>query len=249
MLKPFSELRERLLRAGVAPRHVRRYLGELADHFDDLRTEEERAGRSRTDAESAALNRLGGIDALARAMISQRQFQSLSARAAWAAFAITPVILLTMAYLVAGFILVTGWALFLPGSETPFVPVRGFAAIYFGVGRWIYFYAPVLIGWAIGLLAARQRSRAIWPAVGLLLIACIGGTTAVHTARTTSTSVGIGHFSGTSGSIHMDLANGAQLHNSLAGLPHVLLILALTAMPYLIWQLLWRFRHARSVSA
>ncbi len=29
MEKPFNELRERLLRAGVAPRHVRRYLSEL----------------------------------------------------------------------------------------------------------------------------------------------------------------------------------------------------------------------------
>src|SRR5438270_12767670 len=32
MAKPFHELRERLLRAGVPPRHVRRYLTELADH-------------------------------------------------------------------------------------------------------------------------------------------------------------------------------------------------------------------------
>src|ERR1700720_2457956 len=60
MAKPFHELRERLLRAGVAPRHVRRYLAELADHLADLRAEEEGAGRSRADAESAALVRLGG---------------------------------------------------------------------------------------------------------------------------------------------------------------------------------------------
>src|ERR1700730_5057535 len=63
MAKPFHELRERLLRAGVAPRHVRRYLAELADHLADLRAEEERAGA--LDAERAALARLGGIDALA----------------------------------------------------------------------------------------------------------------------------------------------------------------------------------------
>jgi hypothetical protein len=57
MVKPFNELRERLLRAGVAPRHVRRYLKELADHLADLTAEEERAGRSGADAESAALAR------------------------------------------------------------------------------------------------------------------------------------------------------------------------------------------------
>ncbi|MGO8720256.1 MAG: permease prefix domain 1-containing protein [Acidobacteriaceae bacterium] len=72
MPKPFYELRERLLRAGVVPRHVRRYLAELTDHLADLRAEEERAGRSRAEAESAALVRLGGIDDLSRAMIDQR---------------------------------------------------------------------------------------------------------------------------------------------------------------------------------
>src|SRR6266571_1398831 len=81
MAKPFHELRERLLRAGVTPRHVRRYLTELADHLADLRAEEERAGRSRADAESAALVRLGGVDNLAKAMIEQRQFQSWCVRA------------------------------------------------------------------------------------------------------------------------------------------------------------------------
>ena len=86
MAKPFNELRERLLRAGVAPRYVRRYLTELTDHLADLRAEEERAGRSRADAEAAALVRLGGMDDLAKAMIEQRQFQSWCVRAPWAMF-------------------------------------------------------------------------------------------------------------------------------------------------------------------
>ena len=94
MAKPLHELRERLLRAGVAPRHVRRYLTELSDHLADLRTEEERAGRSRADAESAAFVRLGGIDDLAKAMIEQRQFRSWSVRAPWAVFGLTPLLLL-----------------------------------------------------------------------------------------------------------------------------------------------------------
>jgi hypothetical protein len=45
----FDELRERLLRAGVAPRHVRRYLRELSEHLADLRAEEERAGKSTSE--------------------------------------------------------------------------------------------------------------------------------------------------------------------------------------------------------
>ena len=120
MAKPFNELRERLLRAGVAPRHVRRYLTELADHLADLRAEEERAGRSRAEAESAALVRLGGIDDLAKAMIEQRQFQSWCARAPWAMFGLAPLFLLAGAYFVACLYLWSGWKIFLPGADTPF---------------------------------------------------------------------------------------------------------------------------------
>src|SRR5438552_14580444 len=118
MAKPFHELRERSLRAGVAPRHVRRYLTELADHLADLRAEEERAGRSRADAESAALARLGGVDNLAKAMIEQRQFQSWCVRAPWAMFCLAPLCLLAGAYFVACVYLWFGWSIFLLGSYT-----------------------------------------------------------------------------------------------------------------------------------
>src|SRR5437763_14711778 len=113
MAKPFHELRERLLRAGVTPRHVRRYLTELADHLADLRAEEERAGRSRADEESAALARRGGVDILAKAMIEQRQFQSLCVRARRAMSCLVPLCRLPGIYFVACVYLVLGWKLFL----------------------------------------------------------------------------------------------------------------------------------------
>jgi len=91
MAEPFRELRERLLRAGVAPRHVRRYVNELSDHFADLTAEEQGAGRTRTEAERTALVRLGGMQNLANAMIEQRQFQSWSTRVPRVTFGIAPV--------------------------------------------------------------------------------------------------------------------------------------------------------------
>ena len=128
MAKPFleprnilrNELRERLLRAGVAPRHVGRYLAELADHLADLSREEESAGRSRADAETAALARLGTMDDLANAMTSQRNLQSWTARAPWAIFALAPFLSLAAAWTIALLILWTGWEMFLPGAATPF---------------------------------------------------------------------------------------------------------------------------------
>jgi hypothetical protein len=243
MAKRFHELRERLLRAGVAPRHVRRYLTELADHLADLRAEEERAGRSRADAESAALLRLGGMDDLAKAMIEQRQFQSWCVRAPWAMFGLGPVFLLGLVWCAALFVLWSGWQIFLPGADTPFGSRPGahrifeVANIYFQVDRLIYFAAPILVGWGIGLIAARQRFNAVWPTVGLVLIALMGGTAQVQASRT-AVPGGLGH-------IRMNFALGTSVQGIPDGLFHALVILALTVLPYLIW----RFQKAYSLFA
>jgi hypothetical protein len=236
MPKPFDELRERLLRAGIAPRYVRRYLSELADHLADMRAEEERSGRSRAEAERAALIRLGGIDELARAMIDQPQFQSWSARAPWATFGLAPLLLLAGAYVVALFILWSGWKMFLPGADTPFVRIHGFAILYFGFGKLVYFGAPILIGWGVGLIAARQRFKAVWPAVGLVLIALMGATVQVHAGRT-AVPGGLGH-------IRMDFALGTSAQSIPEALFHTLVIFSLAVLPYLIW----RLRRAHSLS-
>ncbi len=229
MPKPFNELRECLLRAGIAPRHVRRYLGELGDHLADLRAEEERAGRSRADAESAALARLGTTNELARALIEQRHFLSWSVRAPWAVFGIAPLSLLVGAYFVACFILWSGWTVFLPGAETPFVPVDGYASLYFGAGRFLYFCAPVLIGWGVGFVVARQRLNGIWPAAGLALMAWIGAAAQVHVSRPSDSNA--------AGKITMNLAVGSSAQAISTSLAHAAGIFALAVLPYVFWRL------------
>ena len=243
MRKPFHELRERLLRAGVAPRHVRRYLAELGDHLADLTAEEERAGRSRAEAESAALVRLGGMDDLAKAMIEQRQFQSWSVRAPWAMFSVAPLLCLAGAYSVACFILWSGWKMFLPGTDTPFgsrmspIAIYSLKNIYFQTGRMIYFTAPILVGWGVDLLAIRQRLKAVWPAVGLVLIAWMGATARIQASRT-AVPGGLGH-------IRMNFFTLGPSGQAISdGLLHALVILSLTALPWLIL----RLQRAHSVS-
>lgn len=229
MPKQFHELRERLLRAGIAPRHVRRYLHELAQHLADLRAEEERAGLSRTEAESVAFTRLGTTDELAKAMIEGRQFQSFSASVPWAAFGVAPLFFLAAAYFTACFILWSGWEIFLPGASTPFVQLNGLSVLYFGTGKFLYFAAPVLIGWAIALIAARQRLKAVWPAVGCILLACFGGMAQVHTTHPVTPDV-VGHIS-------MNLIPGSS------ALVHSLIIVSLTVLPYLIWRIAHTFSY------
>ncbi len=235
MPKLLHELREHLLRAGVAPRHVRRYLNELADHFADLQAEEERAGRNPADAESAALGRLGSMDGLAKAMIEQRQFRAWSVRAPWAMFGLGPILFLAVAYFVACFYLWCGWKIFMPGADTPFGgrpigPVDGFANIYFQAGKLYYFTAPVLVGWGIGLIAARQRLKEIWPAVGLVLVALMGGTAQIQASRTVVPH-GLGHIT------MRFFGLGPSGQAVPAELLYALVIFTFGVLPYLIWRL------------
>lgn len=243
MANPFNELRERLLRAGVAPRHVRRYLTELADHLADLRAEEVRAGRSPSDAESAALLRLGGMDDLAKAMIEQRQFQSWCARAPWATFGVAPLLLLAAAYLAACIYLWVLWQVFLPGADTPFGhhgspgPIYGFRNICFQGGKFFYTGVPILVGWAILLIAARQRVSAVWPIAGCALVALMDSTAQIQASRTAVPN-GLGHIR-----MNFGLPSSAQsIHDHLF---YSLILLSLTLLPYLVW----RLRRIRSLAA
>jgi hypothetical protein len=159
--------------------------------------------------------------------IEQRQFQSWCVRAPWAMFGLAPLFLLAGAYFVACLVLWSGWKIFLPGTNTPFVRIDGFAIFYFGVGRLVYYCAPILIGW--GLIAARQRFKTVWPTVGLVLIALIGGTAQVHASRP-AVPGGVGHIS-------MDFALEPSVQGISYGLFHALVILSLTVLPCVIWRL------------
>ena len=225
MAKLFNDLRERLLRAGVARASVRLYLAELADHLADLTEAERRAGRGRAAADAAALFRLGEADGLAKAMIERRQFQAWSARAPWAIFGLAPLVLLAGAYLGAGLILWSGWKMFLPGANTPFVPIHGPAVVYFGLGKLAYFGAPLVIGWTVGMIAARQRSNAVWPMVGLMPVALIAGAVQFHAVRSPP--------AGAAYRVWMDV----PLAGMAGALLHSVEIFLITATPYVIWRL------------
>ena len=87
---PFEILREKLLRAGVAPRHVRRYLIELNEHMADLIQVQHHAGYTGDNAVMRARRLLGSDDDLANAMIIRRGVKSWSARVPWLIFTLLP---------------------------------------------------------------------------------------------------------------------------------------------------------------
>jgi hypothetical protein len=225
-----SQLSERLLRAGIAPRHVRRYLAELSDHLADLTAEEQTRGLAPTAAASAALARLGTTDTLAQAMTSQPRLQSLSARAPWAFFSLTPLLLLATLWFLSLCLLRLGWHLFMPEASTPFGTLPGPHTlfdprnIYFQLDRALYLGAPILAGWCIVLTATRQRLKALWPVFSLVLLALLAATSHVQANRLAIPS-GLGH-------IRVDFAFRPAAQNEYA-----MVVLLLALAPYLLWKL------------
>jgi predicted anti-sigma-YlaC factor YlaD len=232
MANQLSELRERLLQAGIAPRHVRRYLAELDDHVTDLTAAKQAAGHSPADAEQAAFSRLGTPEDLALAMTQHRRFHSWCTRAPWAVFGLAPLLLLIASWCVTVLMLWLGWKLFLPTAATPFGRHPGAHArfdlghLYFQANHAFYYLVPIVLGWSIGLIAARQRVKAWWPIASLILIAVIGGAAQVHANR----------FPGGQMSIGVGLDIVPSLLGNLNRILQAVVILAVTLLPYLIWR-------------
>lgn len=71
-----SGLQSELLRSGVAPRHVRRTIDELSDHYDDLVEQGLGDGKDNQRARSGALAQLGDFEHIAAAVRAQPELRS-----------------------------------------------------------------------------------------------------------------------------------------------------------------------------
>jgi len=166
-------LREKLLRAGIAPRHVRRYLGELRQHFDDLLRAETANGLSGEAAFQAARARLGSDDDLAAATLARPELRSISARFPWAVFGIAPVALLALLILAAVLVEI-GLMKVSHGEGGPWPDwVKSSVAAW----DWSMMHAfPVIVAAIFYCIGARQLISMRWLISGPLLIAVLGAT-------------------------------------------------------------------------
>jgi len=98
---PFEGLCETLLRGGVAPRHVRRYLRELDDHLADLTEAQRIAGYDPANAAIRAQAQLGSEAELVAAMLAQPSLRTLAARAPWLVFGLLPPLAALAAFFLA----------------------------------------------------------------------------------------------------------------------------------------------------
>lgn len=172
MSLPFESVREQLLRAGIAPREVRRYVIELQEHLADLTARERSAGLDAGGAAERARALLGSDAQLVQSMIEKAP-RSLTARRPWAVFAVLPVVLL-LAVLVA----IATSMMHLLGPVHAAWP-GGIPNTYNGVisGTSLvadYLLGPVFAGGCIAL-ALRQRLSSRWVWIGMGLIALLSG--------------------------------------------------------------------------
>jgi hypothetical protein len=163
----FEDLRETLLKGGVSPRHVRRYLTELSEHLDDLTAQQREAGYGAEDAAIRARARLGSNAELAGAMLEQKQFHSLAARAPWAVFGLLP----PVTGIAAAFALVAPLALIahiarMSSSDGINAPMW-FRELAYATAMLGNLALPPMLAAGFVALAARQRIAAAWPLLAI----------------------------------------------------------------------------------
>jgi hypothetical protein len=171
MLLPFENVREQLLRAGIAPRHAGRYVTELREHLADLTARQRTDGHSAKEAAERARALLGTDTELAEEMIARGAPRSLTARAPWAVFALLPVVAIFLLITAIGYVMLR--IILLPVHALNPLPSGGYQTLVMGVS----FVASYLVGpvFAAGCiaLALRQRLSSNWVWVGLALVAMV----------------------------------------------------------------------------
>ncbi len=169
----FDELRETLLRGGVAPRHVRRYLAELEHHYDDLIAEERAHGVTGPAAGAAAMERLGSNEQLAAALLAKPELRSRMARYPWLSFAILPPLGVILGF---ALVVVATQLIFIQGGV--YIPRQGFIApaptwlvwTLQGTMFALNFLVVPLLGALLAWVAQRQRMKLLWPVLGMGLL-------------------------------------------------------------------------------
>ena len=173
----YQGLSRRLLRAGVAPRHVKRLIAELEAHFADLVAELRSTGVSQAESESQAAVRLGREDALVANILARPELKSWARQRPWLAFVLLPLLALPVQFVLS--------MLAAAGVVAFSTQVLGLTALHPGAVHWVVggleafavWIAPMVAAGAACLLALRYGAPLAWPVVGSALIALLGAAT------------------------------------------------------------------------
>jgi hypothetical protein len=165
----FDNLAETLLKGGIAPRHVRRYMAELREHLDDLTAQQHAAGFGAEDAAIRARALLGSDNELSAAMLERKQFRSWAARAPWAIFMLLPPFTaIAIGMLFIGPLVLIGKHYGFLNMHAP--PPQWFQLLAINVVAGANLVIMPLAATLFVTIAARQRLKLIWPTAATLLL-------------------------------------------------------------------------------
>ena len=178
MSKPFENVREQLLQAGIAASHVNRYIMELRDHLVDMTSRERINGADAKDASARARTLMGSDAQLVQAMLDRSPPRSLAVKAPWAVFGLLPVVaIFAVSWLVTMMMMRLLWPVrTLMPADMPGGYQALIAAVTIFTG---YVLGPMLAAGCLAI-ALRQRLSSAWVWAGLVLISLFSGFFAFH---------------------------------------------------------------------
>lgn len=177
----FRGLRMRLLRGGVAPKHVDRTLRELRHHCVDLEQQALSEGLSQREAAAFAAERIGDPELIIKEALGRPELKSWAHRWPWGVYGILPVIALALT--VVGSILVFINVLELAESSSGLSPAAFANAMFdrwwvrVSIETWrvsMVYVVPVLFAGVLCVFAARRDASFLWPTIGVLLVLFLG---------------------------------------------------------------------------
>jgi HAMP domain-containing protein len=183
-----ADLREELLRLGLAPRRVRRALGEIRAHHRDLFDAALTRGASEAEAHVEATELLGSNAALVERYAALPELRAWSRR--WPALCFTLLPLLSYVVLCAATLclmamVVAGLSDTLHHAELAHATTRGIdlsaQVLLLGVYPW-------LVATGFGLLAYRRQVSFKWLAVAICVVSVLAALFNVSVVLTGATS-------------------------------------------------------------
>lgn len=170
--QPFDPLRRELLRKGVSPRYIRRYIAELSDHRHMLVEENRSAGRTLEEATLQARGQLGDEAELLRSVLERRAVFALARRRPGIVFALCPIPAL---YATKFLILLFGVSVTLLLRRCADVSTGWTNSLRTLMHFCLDYGAPLAVAALYCTLAYRRGCRPVWPVLSSLLLGLAAG--------------------------------------------------------------------------
>ncbi len=166
------QLGEQMLRAGMAPRRVRRMLRELDAHQQDLYEAALSAGLSPEAAALQAERDLGNPGDIVAAALARPELRTMASRCPWAIFALLPSLVLIAGVAAAVLLSLIGI------STADSMPIW-FPKLIDPLFGFVSHGLPPLLAAAVLVVASRRRAVLLWPTLGVLSVIGIGAALSI----------------------------------------------------------------------